>query len=86
MAERLYPELKRRQRAREHLLPSERDFIDRVERIVGYEIQLHLPAGSKFILGSDDAEAILHKTLSAATKAYTDLRNAGVKNVRVVPR
>lgn len=61
MRDLIYPELKRRQHENKHLLPSERDFIDRVERIIGYEIMLHVPAGSKFILGADDAERILQR-------------------------
>lgn len=55
----LYKKLKARQWRKEKLLPSEQDYVEKVERIVGYEVSLHLPAGAKFILGADDAEKIL---------------------------
>ena len=53
-----YKELKARQRAKQKLAVHEDDYINRVEAIIGYEVELHLPIGSKFILGADDAEKI----------------------------
>jgi len=41
------------------LSPDESDWIRKVEAIRGYEVELHLPAGSRYILGADDAEMIL---------------------------
>jgi hypothetical protein len=60
-----YKELKNRQRRKEHLLPSELEYVKRVEAVVGYEVVLHLPLGSKFILGADDAEQIVNKVCAA---------------------
>lgn len=66
-----YKELKQKQSdgrrdRRIELLASEKEYIDRVESIVGYEVMLHLPYKSKFILGADDAEAILDRIAPAA--------------------
>lgn len=57
----VYKRLKECQARGERLLPSERYYVDSVERLIGYEVALHLPAGSKFILGVDDAEKILSR-------------------------
>ena len=43
------------------LSPEESDWIRRVEAIRGYEVALHLPAGSRYILVADDAEIILRR-------------------------
>ena len=55
----IYAKLKERQRRREKLLPSERDWIDKVERLADHSIELLLPKGSTMTIGAEEAEKIL---------------------------
>ena len=51
--------LKELQRRKKPLSPEEAEYVRKVEAVIGYEVMLHLPLGSKFILGADDAEKII---------------------------